>query len=228
MLVEEARWLYRHLSTFDPDHLYPLCNIGSSTEYFRCTEQPYIDKYLFAPARKQSRKVIHVDMKPAPGVDLVGDLTDPNFLTQLAGLNIRSVMCCNVLEHVRHRELICHSILSVLRAPAYIIATVPFDFPYHEDPIDTMYRPNVSELVGLFPGTSICRAKILRASRFEYEMKRNYWDLSGLILRSAAPFYRPRSWWRSIETLKTLARGYRVTCVILRKTGEPAVVPPES
>ena len=219
MLIEEARWLYRHLSRLDPDDVYPLCNIGSSTEHFRCIEQPYIDKYLFAPARAQNRKVIHVDMKAArPGVDLVGDLADPDFLTQLAGLDIRSVMCCNVLEHVSNRELICHSILSVLKAPGYIIASVPYEFPYHEDPIDTMYRPNIHELARLFPGTSICQANILRASRFGYEMRHNYWALYRLILRSAAPFYRPRSWWRSIETLCKLIRGYRVTCVILRKT----------
>ena len=31
------------------------------------------------------------------------------------------------------------------------MVTVPHKFPYHPDPIDTMFRPSPNELVGLFP-----------------------------------------------------------------------------
>ena len=44
MLLEEARWLNRHLSKLSPNDLYPMCNIGSSTEHYRQVEQPYIEK----------------------------------------------------------------------------------------------------------------------------------------------------------------------------------------
>jgi hypothetical protein len=217
MLLEEARWLNRHLSRLHQDDLYPMCNLGSSTEHYRRLEQPYIDKYLFAPARLKNLEVIHVDAKDAPGVDVVADLTDPTLPERLAKLRVRSVMCCNLLEHVSDRLVFRDVVLSILKPGGYLIATVPYRFPYHEDPIDTMYRPTVAEVAALFPGTSIHKAAIVRASRFVYEMQSNYRALCRLIARSAVPFHRPQSWWANVRRLGEVMAGYRVTCVILRK-----------
>jgi len=217
MLLEEAQWLSRHLSDLRPDDLYPMCNIGSSTEHYRRLDQPYIDKYLFEPARMKKLKVVHVDAKDAPGVDLVADLTDPALPVRLAELNVRSVMCCNLLEHVSDRVIVRDVILSILKPGGYLIATVPYRFPYHEDPIDTMYRPTVAEVAALFPGTSVHRAAIVRASRFVHEMQGNYRALCRMMVRSATPFYRPRGWWTNVRRLGEIVAGYKVTCVILRK-----------
>ena len=219
MLPEEARWLRRHLSTLSPNELYPMCNLGSSTEHYRQVEQPYIDRYLFAPARGSNLKVIHVDAKPAAGVDIVGDLTDRTFLTRLARLNVRSVMCCNLLEHVTDRIIISDAILSILKPGGYVIATVPYSFPYHEDPIDTMYRPTVEDVVALFAGTSVHKAAVVRASRFAHEMNSNYRELCRIVARTAAPFHRPAAWRANLERLGTIIAGYKVTCVVLRKQG---------
>ena len=217
MLIEEARWLNRHLSGLHQDDLYPMCNLGSSTEHYRRLEQPYIDKYLFAPARLKHLEVIHVDAKDAPGVDIVADLTDPALPARLAKLRIRSVMCCNLLEHVNDRLIFRDIVLNILKPGGYLIATVPYRFPYHEDPIDTMYRPTVAEVAALFPGTSVHKAAIVRASRFAYEMQSNYRALCRLMARSAVPFPRPKSWWANVRRLGEVMAGYRVTCVILRK-----------
>jgi hypothetical protein len=139
-------------------------------------------------------------------------------------------MCCNLLEHVSDRMIISEAILSILKPGGYLIATVPYRFPYHEDPIDTMYRPTVAEVAALFPGTSVHKSAIVRASRFVFEkqVKRHwngfewvpggsYRDLRRLMVRCAAPFYRPRSWWASVRRLGEIVPGYKVTCVILRK-----------
>jgi len=217
MLHEEARWLNRHLRELNRDDLYPMCNLGSSTEHYRRLEQPYIDKYLFAPARMKNLGVIHVDAKDAPGVDLVADLMDPTLPARLAKLGVRSVMCCNLLEHVSDRIIIRDIVLSILKPGGYLIATVPYRFPYHEDPIDTMYRPTVAEVAALFPGTSVHKAAIVRASRFAYEMQSNYRALCRLMVRSMMPFYRPQSWWANVRRLGEIIAGYRVTCVILRR-----------
>jgi hypothetical protein len=217
VLREEARWLNRHLSRLDQDDLYPMCNLGSSTERYRRLEQPHIDKYLFAPARMKNLEVIHVDAKEAPGVDLVADLTDSTFAARLAKLRVRSVMCCNLLEHVTDRLIIRDVVLSILKPGGYLIATVPYRFPYHEDPIDTMYRPTVAEVAALFPGTSVHKAAIVRASRFAYEMGSSYRALCRLMARSGVPFYRPQRWWGNVRRLGEIIAGYKVTCVILRK-----------
>jgi SAM-dependent methyltransferase len=220
MLLEEARWLNRHLSKLSPNDLYPMCNIGSSTAHYRQVEQPYIEKYLFEPARIRNLKVIHVDAKPAAGIDVVGDLTDPSFLAHLAEHNVRSVMCCNLLEHVTDRAVVSDAVLSILKPGGYLIVTVPYRFPYHADPIDTMYRPTVQELLALFAGTSLHKAAVVRGSRFAYEMHGNYRALCRMVARATVPFYRPRRWWATLQRLAEIVSGYKVTCVILRKNLE--------
>jgi hypothetical protein len=217
MLVEEAKWLNRQLNDLRPNEIYPMCNLGSSTEHFRRVEQQYIDKLLFEQARLNKLQVIHVDAKAAPGVDIVGDLTDLSFPGRLAELNVRSVMCCNLLEHVTDRAVVRDAILSILPPGGYIIVTVPYRFPYHPDPIDTMYRPTIQELFALFAGTSVHKAAFVRASRFAHEMNSNYRALCRMVARSAVPFYRPQGWWATLKRLGEIAAGYKVTCVILRK-----------
>jgi SAM-dependent methyltransferase len=217
MLLEEAKWLNRQLSSLRSDDLYPMCNLGSSTEHYRTVQQAHIDKYLFAPARMKNLEVIHVDAKDGPGVDLVANLTDSTLPARLAQYNIRSVMCCNLLEHVPNRMTVRDVVLSILKPGGYLIATVPYRFPYHEDPIDTMYRPTVAEVAALFPGTSVHKSAIVRASRRVYEMQGNYRHLWRMMARSAAPFYRPRNWWANVRRLGEIVAGYKVTCVILRK-----------
>ena len=217
MLLEEAQWLNRQLRNLRPDDLYPMCNLGSSTEHYRKVQQAYIDKYLFAPARLKNLEIIHVDAEDAPGVDLVADLTDSTLPARLALYNVRSVMCCNLLEHVSDRVIVRDLILSILKPGGYLIATVPYRFPYHENPIDTMYRPTVAELAALFPGTSVHKSAIVRASGIAFEVQENYSGLCRMMVRSAAPFYRPRRWWASVRRLGEIVAGYKVTCVILRK-----------
>src|SRR4051812_38894652 len=76
VLIEEARWLGDQLSALDPDRVFPLLDVGSSTLSFRTREQPRIDELIFAPARADGRTVLHLDAKSDEGVDIVTDLSD--------------------------------------------------------------------------------------------------------------------------------------------------------
>jgi hypothetical protein len=80
-----------------------------------------------------------------------------------------------------------------------------------------MYRPGVNDLAALFPGTAIHEAAIVRASRFTFDMNRNYRALGRLIARAGLPLYRSRQWWTAVRRLFDIAAGYQVTCVVLRK-----------
>jgi len=222
MLIEEAQWLEARLDALEPHDIFPMCNIGSSTEHFRCVEQPYIDEYLFKPMRAREFEVIHVDTKAATGVDLVGDLTDPAFQSDLRKLKIKSIMCCNLLEHVVDRQLVCGALQSMIPPGGYLFVTVPYRFPYHEDPIDTMFRPTIDELAALFPETSVQLAAIVRAGREPVEMSGSRWPRLRMILRACLPFYRPRRWYGVVRGLYDMAIGYKVTCVVLRKEPETA------
>lgn len=149
MLLNEALWLKHCLATTDLP-LSPLCNLGSSTLEFRTKGQFYIDQHVFAPLRERGIEVVHVDLKPADGVDVVGDILDPAVRESLKAKHFRSVICTSLLEHVKDPRAVCDAICDVL-GNGEIFVSVPRDYPYHEDPIDTMFRPTLAELIGLFP-----------------------------------------------------------------------------
>ena len=74
MWEQEAKWLGNFIYGLDADLVFPMLDIGSSSEYFRKIAHPFIDAHLFAPAREKGLSVLHSDLEDAPGVDLVGDL----------------------------------------------------------------------------------------------------------------------------------------------------------
>ncbi|MEM1205320.1 MAG: methyltransferase domain-containing protein [Acidobacteriota bacterium] len=151
MFLEEAEWIRRHLGglALGPDHR--VLDIGSSTETFRRLHQPFIDFHIFLPLRRAGVRVVHVDQRLGDGVDVRCDLADPAQEREVAQLEpADAVLCCNLLEHVLDRELVLRRARSLVRPGGVLVLTVPFRYRYHEDPIDTMYRPSPDELVGLF------------------------------------------------------------------------------
>jgi hypothetical protein len=150
VLRQEARWIGNWLASVDDAALFPVINVGSHTERFRTKEQPWIDRYVFAPLRERG-EVIHTDLRAAEGVDVVGDLTDVAFRDHLRELGARSLLCCNLLEHVPDRATIATALEDLVAPGGFAVLSVPFRFPYHADPIDTMYRPTPSDLASLFP-----------------------------------------------------------------------------
>jgi hypothetical protein len=70
MLHEEARWWRCVIDRIGPSSLYPMLNVGSSTEHFRTVAQPYIDRHLFRSAREAGQTVIHLDTKEEPASTL--------------------------------------------------------------------------------------------------------------------------------------------------------------
>jgi SAM-dependent methyltransferase len=155
MLPAEARWFAQQVATLGDDSLFPMLNVGSHTAEFRSKTQPWIDRYLFRPFAERGRKVVHTDIQNADGVDLVGDLTDPQFLSSVRAMKFRSVFCNNLLEHVPGPEKICHAMAAAVEPGGYLLISVPHRFPYHPDPLDTMFRPSPEELAKLFPKTEI-------------------------------------------------------------------------
>lgn len=150
VLRQEARWIGDWLASIADDALFPILNVGSHTERFRTTEQPWIDRHVFAPLRQRG-EVIHTDLRAADGVDIVGDLTDRDFRDHLRGLGARSLLCCNLLEHVPDRPTIAAALQDLVAPGGHAVVSVPYRFPYHADPVDTMYRPRPAEIATLFP-----------------------------------------------------------------------------
>jgi hypothetical protein len=115
MLLEEAKYLGYYINSVE-QNIFPMINIGSSTGYFRTEIQPHINEYIFDPLQKQNKSVIHADIKQDNGVDLVGDLNDPAFISTCKSRGVKSVLCANLLEHVISPYIICIQLQEMVSA----------------------------------------------------------------------------------------------------------------
>ncbi|MEY2911235.1 MAG: hypothetical protein RLZZ184_544 [Cyanobacteriota bacterium] len=218
MFREEAKWLANIIYSLNPNSVFPMLNIGSSNKKFREQEQPWIDELLFKPARSKGYSVIHTDIKNDIGVDLVGDLCNVDFLKQLSEMNIQSVICSNLLEHINNREEISKIISSIVPKNGYLFVTVPYKYPYHCDPIDTMFRPNIQELSSLFPDFKIVNGEILPGGYLVQSTTTTpiLYTLA-MLIRLMLPIYQPLRWFDSLKYALWLFKDISVSCVVLEK-----------
>ena len=162
MLRAEASWLAGELARLPAADLSPLLSIGSGDEALRSVGQPWIERLVFAPLAQRGVRVLHHELRPAPGVDVVGDLTDSVFRARLGALGVRSIICCNVLEHVPDPAEVAATLERAVSPSGYLLVTVPKHYPYHPGPIDTLFRPRVDELASLFPRLSLVSGAEIR------------------------------------------------------------------
>ena len=217
MLIKEAEWIRDALVQMDSRAIYPMLNVGSSTEYFRKQVQPWIDVLIFKPLRESGKPVIHLDVKSGTGVDIVESIADDLAVSRLKEINCRSVLCANVLEHVEgeSRRKICKSIESILAPGGIIIVTCPYKYPYHPDPIDTMYRPTPDEISDLFRNCDIISKAIVGCGTHLDRLVSTRAGVFKAVLRLLTPFYKPRSWWRHVAVQSWMFRKFKVSCVVL-------------
>lgn len=219
MRPTEARWIRRQLAACAPREISPLVNIGSSTREFREVRQPHIEAEIFAPLRTAGVEVIHTDLKPDAGVDIAGDLQDPEIQARLRARRPRAALTSNLLEHVTAPAGLARAIGALVEPGGLLIATVPRSYPYHADPIDTGFRPTPDELVALFPGFALVHGEIVADETYAGELfghgvaglTRGARGLVAAVRRRGeiARAYR--------DKLRWMFRPFTTTCVVLRR-----------
>ena len=128
-------------------------------------------------------------------------------------------MCCNLLEHVTQPERLARHCLDILPCGGLAFVTVPFSYPYHRDPIDTLYRPDPAELSELFVGADLLSGAIIGAGMsYRDEIRRRPWLLLRHVARLPAPFVSLERWKRSMVKLYWLFHEYRITCAVFEQT----------
>ena len=216
MLYEESLWFKKIIQKHTPSNTLVL-NIGSSTKEFTEVLQPYIKANLIDEFIKKNCTVKNIDIKHAEGVDLVGDVTDPSFVAQLKALNASFIICSNLLEHLSERTKFCYALTEIMNPNTKLIVSVPFSFPYHEDPIDTMYRPNLSELQNAFPkliqieGEIVDCGSFLDFSHKNHSFLKKYFSFIKLSIAAAISFLIYR---KKFEKLSWIFKRISATCVI--------------
>jgi hypothetical protein len=217
VLIEEAKWFGARISELGAANICPMLNIGSSTETFRTHDQPWIDRHIFKPIRDAGGRVVHIDIKDAPGVDLVGDLADPVIARRIAEIGIKSTFCSNLLEHVIDRDAMCRAIDAVVPPGGYIFLSCPYRYPLHLDPIDTMFRPDVQALAALFPGTEFVRGDVVVDATYLDYVGRSPASIAKRLVRLMVPAYKPKQWYTSLHHLPWAFRRFEASCAVLRK-----------
>lgn len=217
----EADWIRDQLLAIGPAAASPIANVGSSTGEFRSVRKPHIEQRLFAPLRAAGFEIVHIDMKQAEGVDLVGDLTDPAFLDRVRATGCRSVICSNLLEHLARRDDLLRACEALVADDGAMVLTVPFSYPYHPDPIDTMYRPSPRELEQALPTLEMTRSEVLSDGTLIDEVHRDrgaaalvYWPKA---LARSLRLWRPREALAQLHRLTWIARPFKVTCAVFRR-----------
>ncbi|TKD51393.1 methyltransferase domain-containing protein [Sphingomonas baiyangensis] len=216
----EADWIRDSLLALGPDKASPLLNLGSSTRHFREVSKPHIEARLLAPLRAAGFRIVHADMKQDDGVDLVGDVLDPAYIAQLQAMGFRSIICSNLLEHVRDPQAVARACEAIVGEAGHIVVTVPHSYPYHPDPIDTLYRPDPVALARDFPNSQIVASTILAdggliaeeagkgaANLIAYPVRAGWRIVSGL--------WRPRIALAQLHRLTWLVRSFKVSCATL-------------
>jgi hypothetical protein len=218
MFEAEACWLRRALDAFPPERLSPLLNLGSSSAAVREAEQPWIDGEVFRPLRSRGVEVLHVDMRELPGVDVRADLTDAADVLRLHAFRPKALLCTNLLEHVPEPAELAQHCLDLVASGGLVFVTVPFSYPFHRDPIDTLYRPSTTELAELFADARLLDGTILGAGEsYRDAVRARPWILLRHVCRFPVPFLSLERWKRSMARLYWLAAEYRITCGVFEK-----------
>lgn len=217
MLKAEAQWIGQFLAKCRSEQISPLLNVGSATAEFREKVQPYIDGEIFSPLRERRIAVDHLDMLPGDGIDLRGDLNDISFVETLAARGYQAVLCSNVLEHLAEPAVICTRLENLLPAKGILIVTVPRDFPYHPDPIDTMFRPSVDDLKDLFPHSRLLVGTEIDCGTGWAYMERNPLLLIGRLAHRLANRKEFGGLRGSSSFFPYLVRRFRMTCAAFEK-----------
>lgn len=217
MLAEEAVWLGQTLARFTPDQLTPLVNLGSSSGDYRRSACAEIQSQVFAPLRARGVRVIHVDLKAEPGVDIVGNICEPAVRSVVARCRPRALLCNNILEHVTDRQLLATACDALLPAGGLLFVSVPYRYPYHPDPIDTGFRPSPDAVLALWPHFTLVGSQVVQSRTYGSQLLARpklvirdlYMVLAGLV--------NTDRWRVLLSNYRFLMARYAVTCVVLRK-----------
>jgi SAM-dependent methyltransferase len=215
---QEVVWINAALEGVPAEALSPMLNIGSSTLEFRTRTQPFIDAGLFAPLTARGVKVVHADLKQAPGVDLTADILTEAGFAEAKAVGAKSLLLCNLLEHVTDPGAFTRRAWDLVQPGGLIVVSVPRSYPYHRDPIDTLLRPTPAEVAALFPaGAEVVSEAVIETGYYWDKVKVRPWLLLRPILRAPFPFLGLTKWKRSLGKLYWLVKPYLATMVVLRK-----------
>lgn len=216
----EAQTIATMLETIVPSRLTPCLNIGSSTRDFRQSAQPH-NEQLLASLRARGIRVLNNDIRQDAGVELVGDLLDARFRSVVRRLGPRLLLCNNVLEHVRDAPAFARACEEVVAPGGYLCVSVPHSYPYHADPIDTLFRPTPAQLANLFSRCRVVASTLLVDHGLRNDLRQRGYSVWRYVVGT---LLRPVMFWRDrramiyrLHSLYWLIRPFKVSVCLLER-----------
>ncbi len=226
MLPKEADWLLKN-AVPKIENNTTLLNIGSSNKKFITKVQPHIYYNLIEPLYKKGIKIINVDIKKEKGVDIIANILDKSNRERIKNIDYKNILCSNVLEHIIDLKNFCDSLSELLPLEGYLIITVPYKYPYHPDPIDTMFRPSINQLEEYFHQMELVLGEIVDCGTVkeyqDYKRKikpiTEYISISKSILKQLILLCKFEKRGKNKIITKELCHDshYLVTCAIFRR-----------
>jgi hypothetical protein len=218
--VEAALWIRETLEGIELPDGAQVLDAASSTEHYRTVEQPHIEREVLAPLRARGARVIHLDVKRDPGVDIVCDLTDPNLDPHRdIGSGFELVIAADFLYHIPRDDLPrAASVLAAVTSPGgYLLVACPESYRRTRDPYDSGYRPTPDQLAGLLLSADPALRPVATGS-VRIDDRRRY---KGLVSRASSIPWRGR--WLPLPGFSEAIRRriprlrWRESCALLRK-----------
>jgi len=194
-------------------------NLGSGDIHKLKKDKPWVFKHVFDPLTKKSL-VIHADIDSFNGACQVCDLTKFDALDFIKSTpRPRLFILANVLEHVPKKsvKIILSKIFKAMNKGDFFLITAPYRYPYHPDPIDSMYRPGPMAITKLIPLTWL-DMKIIECGSFKEEFsKMNLSKKIRKILKLFFIFQSINNYLRNAHRLLYLFQSYKITMVLGKK-----------
>ena len=223
MHVETAAWTRAALEEIELPPGSRALDIGSSTSHYRTVEQPHIDEQVMAPLCARGVEIVHLDVKRAPGVDVVCDLdaADPALAARLGEHAL--VLVCAVLQTLRDPRRAADLAVRALQPGGHLVAHHPESARRLFDPVDNMLRMSPDALAGVFERRGLER---VRADSVRIDDPRYY---RGVVSRPSWIPLRGRVWFPLPGVgeqlrLRIPALRWKQSCVVMRRP--PATVAP--
>ena len=208
MFAEESLWIRQALLKCPLKTGCSVLDIGSSSHEYRTRVQGHIASNIHTPLIDRGCEITYLDQKHEAGIDITADLSTPTLPAVLSGKRYDAILCCNILEHVPDRSVFLRNMISLARLGSLLTITVPRLYPHHEDPIDTMYRPDIRSLVASvseYAKVEVREAEVISIIGREYYVRRK-----GRMLDYIFPTRANKLWRYYLKPFR-----WKVTCAVL-------------
>lgn len=196
---------------------------GSSTATYRRATQPHLERNVLGPLTARGIEIRSLDMRAAPGVDYVYDLTAPGFdWSTTIGRRFDLVLFNNVLVHFADPHAGAASVASLVAPGGWLLASTPSVYRRVRDPLDNGMRPEPHDLERMLTEAG-GPARFHLVERGEIRIDdRSYYRRSPL---APSWFLIARRWMPVpgiVEQFRYLVprMRWRVSCVLLRRAAE--------